>query len=635
MKAQSRRDRQSSRGTVPSEADPLRHLLTILTVAMAATPLALVTGVFISHDVIPKVLLMTAAAASLLFLFPLWTAALGSLWRTPSRRVFLVLVLLQIVSLLVSTVLSGQISLSLAGTVWRRFGLVGQTATLLIAVGVVSVARLRAAWIPRLLRAIVVCGSIAAVYGILQYFDLDPILDRRLYAIDYFGGIARPPSTMGHALYFSAYLVPVLFIAIALASSEAVALWRRFYVLSAALSAIAIILSATRSAIGAAIIGGVFLAWRALRQESGGLRAIPVKYVGVVAGTFLVISAFVISPAGGNLRHRMTQWRQDSGGPRLQMWKECPALIAAHPLFGEGPDTFAGEFREIESLQLSRTYPDFYNETPHNALLDAACVQGIPGALILAAVFLLPWWARRGVSSAPNPIRNGLHAAMLGILISSMFASLTLVTSLYLWTIAGLTVVMEPDISLDTGEPLAEDRETWGLPRLVPVAFGAVYLVLGAILALQDAAWSRMGAAVEKGDFAGARDAYSSAISAGMGLPGYELWGSREWALLGRSLATVNTESSEAKEAWKLAADASRRAENKGEERFSAAYQSSVLAVAAADLPRAESEAREAIRLAPNWYKGHLLLSQILQYMGRNEQSAHEAELSVNMGWRK
>ena len=72
---------------------------------------------------------------------------------------------------------------------------------------------------------------IAAAYGILQYFGADPFLERRLYQIDYLGAVLRPPGTMGHALYFSAWLVPVVFVAGSSAWGETSRGWKAFQAL--------------------------------------------------------------------------------------------------------------------------------------------------------------------------------------------------------------------------------------------------------------------------------------------------------------------------------------------------------------------------------------------------------------------
>ena len=47
---------------------------------MAVTPLALVTGIFLSHDVIPKLVVILGGAGLLLFLIPQWSAGLRQLW---------------------------------------------------------------------------------------------------------------------------------------------------------------------------------------------------------------------------------------------------------------------------------------------------------------------------------------------------------------------------------------------------------------------------------------------------------------------------------------------------------------------------------------------------------------------------
>jgi O-antigen ligase len=601
--------------------EPFRISGWITLAAVAVTPLALITGVFISHDVIPKLAMLALAAALLLILYPQWSPAFQALRERPEGKVFLILVGVQIVSLIVSTALSSQVPLSIGGTVWRRFGLLGQTCVLVVAIAVASLAASRRAWLTTLLRGVTVCGGMASFYGILQYFRIDPFLDPRLYSIDYFGGISRPPATMGHALYYSAYLVPALFFAAASSFADPARVWRRVHAAVVILAATAILFSATRSAALAVIAGALVFSWSALR----GRGRLSIRYVAAPVAVVLAIAGFILSPAGANLRHRIDQFSSDLGGPRLGMWKECPELIAQHPIFGEGPDVFAGDFRRVQSAELSRRFPDFYNETPHNALLDAACSQGIPGAIILIALFAIAWRAGWKADFRENPIRTGVNAALLGILVSSMFASLTLVTSLYLWVAAGLAVALGP-----AGTPMVTTRE-WRIPRFA-LALPALALLIPALLLMrQDALWADLEHAVEANDFAAARNAYSSASTAAFGLPGYELWASREWATLGRAIAN----SPDAGTAWKLAADSASSAERNGEERSSAAYQASVLQVALGNLAGAEAQARETIRLAPNWYKAHLLHSQLLGYMGRNQESVQEADLSASLGWRK
>ena len=124
----------------------------ILLAVIAVTPLALMPGLFLSHDVIPKAILILTGAAGLLLMSHQWTRAIGMLWSTAHGRIFLCLVLAQSFSLLLSTAFSSQPNLSLTGTVWRRFGMVEQLAILVIATALACYAVRRPAWAASLMR---------------------------------------------------------------------------------------------------------------------------------------------------------------------------------------------------------------------------------------------------------------------------------------------------------------------------------------------------------------------------------------------------------------------------------------------------------------------------------------------------
>ena len=579
----------------------------ILIAVIAVTPLCLLPGVFLSHDVIPKLIAILCAAALLLFLLPRWGDAWHALRAHRRGRYFLWLAAAETISLILSTLFSAQPGLSLAGTVWRRFGAVEQIAIVVLAIAAASVATRNPRWPASLFRAISVTAGLAALYGIAQYFGIDPFLDPALYTIQVFGGISRPPATMGHAIYFAAWLVPVVLIGASLSRTEPGQGWRRIHTASALLGSLAIVLSGSRGAVLALLVGGIVLI--AGRRSPG----INVSRRRVVPSAVAVIAAcaiLAVSPAGANLRHRLVQWRQDPGGPRLLLWRESPALLLNHPLLGAGPETFAVEFRKIESVAMSRAYPDFYHETPHNALIDAADAQGFPGLLILLAVFAL------GFAAA----NRGLRAALAGIFVASQFASFTLVEAMYLWIFVAVAIAAETPLH-------AAIKPTPRLTLLPAVLAGTGFLFISLLLAVPDAADLRVSAAVSNNDFAAATAAFRTSMSWSFGLPGYELYLSREMALLARALAGTP----EAAQAWNLAATAAHAAEQRGEERFSAAFQASVLALASSDLPQAEREARAAIALAPNWYKPHLLLAQLLQAAGKPADAAAEQRIGLSL----
>jgi hypothetical protein len=259
---------------------------------------------------------------------------------------------------------------------------------------------------------------------------------------------------------------------------------------------------------------------------------------------------------------------------------------------------------------MSRAYPDFYHETPHNALIDAADAQGFPGLLILLALFAL------GFAVA----NRGLRAAIAGIFVASLFASFTLVEGMYFWIFVAIAIAAETPLPVAT-KPLPT------LVLLPAVLAGVAFLFISLLLAVPDAADLRVSSAVSGNDFAAGTAAFRTSLSWSFGLPGYELYLSREMALLARSLGGTP----DAAQAWSLAATAAHVAEQRGEERFSAAFQASVLALASSDLPHAEQEARAAIALAPNWYKPHLLLAQLLQASGKPSHAAAERRIGLSL----
>jgi O-antigen ligase len=597
-------------------------MLSVIFATLAAVmPLALLFGVFVSHDVIPKLILLCCSAGALLVLMPKWFSGIIVLSRRKDGRAFLFAALAQFISLLVSWVFSPAPLLSLAGTTWRRYGVAEQTAILVIAVSASAITAARPVWAKFLLRAIGAGAVAASIYGISQYFGFDPFLPRNLYTISYLGGIVRPPGTMGHAIYFSAYLAPVIVISTWAANNEDSAQWRRIFGAAAMLGALAILLSGTRSGLLAAAAGIVVLGVRAVMGS--GFRA---------TGTLKWASAFfcgmlvlVWSPPGADLRHRITQWTEDPGGPRVGVWTDSLQIVGQFPVQGAGPETFAAAFRRVESANLSRQYPDFLHETPHNAFLDSVIAQGVPG---LAVLLFLPWLGIRDLRVCSSP-RAALGAAILAMAVNFLFVSPVLVTGMFFWLVSALRAGLSD---------LEAARQRDEYPATAPSRFlrgagwaGAVFLVaLAIILAVPDALCAAIEKAVALHDSGRAQEVAGDVNSWSFGLPGYQLWISRQMATLGVAIGAHPADGGP----WKSAAEASALAERTSEEPFSALYQSSVLAVASTDLARGEATAREAIVAAPNWYKPHLLRAQILEAEGRREESLAEARASIYLGYR-
>src|SRR5262249_48845170 len=147
-----------------------------------------------------------------------------------------------------------------------------------------------------ILRCLALAGFIAAVYGILQYFGIDPLVRPTAYEAG-IGEvqIVRPPATFGHSNYFRIFLI------LALAASAALAItdqrpWGWFAIAAIATMLTALILTGSRGAwLGAAVFTMVFF----------GLRRPSIKTVAAMAGIgAALLAGFYFSPAGARLRAR-------------------------------------------------------------------------------------------------------------------------------------------------------------------------------------------------------------------------------------------------------------------------------------------------------------------------------------------
>src|SRR4051794_39861089 len=268
------------------------HWLLAGTIALIA--LILAPGLSFYFDVTPKLVVLLAGVGIA------WTWPRAS-WRNP----LWLLAALGAVSLAVSSALGTNPGLSVWGTSWRSFGAFTQLAILLLAVCIST----QAHRILPMLRVISVAGAVTAIYGIAQYFGFDPILPASGYHIgEGIWTIVRPPSSLGYVSYFATWLLFVVFLSLALPGRW----WRAVTVLAA----IAMLLTGTRAAALGAVAGlVVWLLWRGWR--------VPRRWLVGGAVAVIAAAAFLISPAGLQLRSRTRWFAEDPwGGARLLLWRD-------------------------------------------------------------------------------------------------------------------------------------------------------------------------------------------------------------------------------------------------------------------------------------------------------------------------
>ncbi|QOY88460.1 O-antigen ligase family protein [Paludibaculum fermentans] len=560
----------------------------LLPVTLALLPLLILPSVVFYYDITPKLAVLLFGAGLALFWFEQNRRALISLWTGKSGRWIILILGAQLCSLLLSTLGSQNPWFSVGGSTWRRFGLLSQGALILFTLLAAAQFSTNRVILRRALQAIALSGCVMALYGMAQYLGWDPLLPPTSYlAGEGIFQIVRPPATLGHAGYFATYLLFTLAAALATFPFN-----RKLACCSVVLMPVAIVLSGTRAALLGLAVGAVCLVL--LRRPS--LRTISIASACAAA----VLVLLLISPAGGKLRARV-KWSADDakGGARILLWRDTLHLAEAHALLGSGLDTFGTAFPRYQSVELSRAYPDFYHESPHNILLDTLSSQGVFGLLILLALLALGFQHAKG-----NP---ELAAGLAAVFVSLQFTSFTIATSLgFLILIATLL----PPVSLHESKP---KNNSW---KIVPAVLAVCLIFAGMRVMLADFTFQQAKTALDAGRISDAMGEYlaAGALANLGGRP--DLYFSRRFTAARRRPEALT---------------AGVQAAAGPEDRPNGLYNLAALHSASNDAAAVEADLRAAIDASPQWFKPHWTLARLLAGQGRRNEANREADRAVEL----
>jgi O-antigen ligase len=597
----------------------------LLAVVLALIPLAIAPGCFFYFDVTPKtVLLLLGTAAA-----TLWWAAADTCWTAAglyrasrAARWFLLALCGMAVLLVVSTLASVNPALSLGGSNWRYWGLVTQLAALGFAYLVAVCCAGRPGRLRVLLRAIAVSGLIVSLYGIAQYLGWDPLLDARGYHVgEGIWAIVRPPSTLGHADYSANWLVFVVFAGAALRVSETRTSRRWFGWVCVVAGCVAIVLSGTRAAMIGLVAGAFALIlvprWR-LKPAPGDRRSAVAAGMSACA-TIALATIFYFSPAGAKVRARV-HWARDepAGGARILLWRDSLRMAAARWPVGYGPETFIATFARHQSAELGRAYPDFYHESPHNMFLDVLASEGVAGPVLLLALaasgFAAGWSLRR------NPAAVALAAGLAAMTISEQFASFTLPTALAYYAAIAMLV------SLGVGAVPPSHPVSGRWARLaVAVPCAAILVFFAVRLAIAETLLTAVRRDLDARLVDDAATRYAEYLRWRWPSPSADLWYSRRLAQIAGSNAAPAVQI----QAFHQAGVAAQRAPQTTEAAFNAYYNLAAFYARENDFSRTEQSLRAAIDRAPNWFKTHWMLAQVLAARLRLNEAETEAATAV------
>ena len=568
----------------------------ILLLIVCLVPLLIIPHVLFYFDVTPKVVVLLLGTAVLVPWFE---------WRRVPRPLGWLL-LAQAAWLGIATLVSTNRALSLTGTNWRRFGLVPQAALLLFAV-------VAAAWLAEnpdrirsVLAAVSATGAAIAFYGILQYFGWDPWLPPAAYHVgEGVWTIVRPPGTLGYTSYFANYEVYIVFAGAALALMAKGRAGHVLGIAAAGLASAGIVLSGTRAAILALLAG---LALLAMWLRPSWKRA-AILFAAILACGGL----FYFSPAGQSLRSRTRWYLEDPlGGARLLLWRDSLAMASHFWLVGAGPETFSTEFPRYQSVELARAYPEFYHESPHNIFLDALVSQGLPGLVALLAVCGLAFYAAWQVRTSKPA--GALACGFFAGLVSQQFTVFTLATALYFYLTLAMLVGMAQKAA---GPP---QRTRWPCAALVSLAIGGLFLMFGLRLWIADRDLQLVRRSLDQGKPQEAAVLYQRARKWAPPGVSSDLWYSRAMAAYAATPL-----------AWLQSLEAGIRATQSAEDRQNAWYSLAALYAGQNDSARTEASLRAAAGIAPNWFKPHWMLAQVLRAEGRLREAVAQADRAAEL----
>jgi O-antigen ligase/Flp pilus assembly protein TadD len=298
---------------------------------------------------------------------------------------------------------------ALYGEVGRYLGLTTHLVLALLAVAIAVGLEypLRVRWLAIALAAV---SLAAAGYGLMQAAGADPIVwvDR--------DSKARPFATLGNPDFYGQFLSAAVIssAAVALFSGADAGRWRWSAAVLGALSAVLLVLTATRGAVIGVIAGVVVLGVLWLRR-TGATRSALARVSLAAVGFAGTIGLVILTTPLGDRLVALTDVANIQD--RVLIYTSATRIFLDHPVLGVGFENFAvayPRYEEAEGIKNNRT-----QTSAHNWILHIAATTGLAGLLSTAALlvaFAVHVWRRARDSDA-----TALLAAAAGL--SAYYAS--------------------------------------------------------------------------------------------------------------------------------------------------------------------------------------------------------------------
>ncbi len=578
--------------------------------AGAVVPLLITPRLFFHYDTAPKIIVLAVTAAWVLLRPGSLREEVHALSSRREGRWLIALAAAQLVWFGITTATSSRPWLSLLGSGWRRFGFIETLSLTIVAIAVAAGLSARPRDVRPLLRMIVGAGLVASIYGICEYFGVDPLQPVAAYQAHAGDSvIVRPPGTLGHADYFAWWLAIEFFCALALEKIET-SPWKHVATVTAVCTFIAVLLSGTRAALLGIVAGIIGMAL--MSPSSFRLRR---KYFLTVALGVVVFMAFLFSTAGTRLRARAV-WSEDepAGGARPLVWRDSQHMAVARPVFGFGPETFLTTFAPYQSEDLARLFPDFHHESPHNLPLDALTSMGVPGLLLVAAWGALALFAGVGARRSASPLAVPLCGALIASTTAAMFSAASPGPVLLSLLVIGMLIGLCPPETIRTAGAVRNSRNLGWHIRIPAIVLALCLVAFGAVFTDSDFQLQRFRE--HPGE-----STYLAVVGTSLPGAGEDLYVSRILQQeCGKYVSFMSYLTCR-----QQTMRASARALHTSDDVANAWYSISMLSAAQNDITGTRRGLEEAIRASPNWFKPHWALARLLSQTGETNQASSEA----------
>ena len=274
---------------------------------------------------------------------------------------------------------------------------------------------------------------IVSIYGICQYFGLDPI-PRDEIRLNWVGNAF---STMGNPNFLGSFLVLMLPLQLFRFLNES----KRRYLLVSTLIYLCLLLTFTRSAQLGFIVILLIVTFYVVKRKN-----LWKNYL-VLAVVFVAITVFVNQYSNGNLLGRFMsigkeaqvllekeEGYEKAGANRIYIWLRTIDLVKESPWVGYGLENLEEVFVEnFEDEMIEKYGVIFLVDRAHNEYLHIAVSSGIP-ALIVYLIFLL-LCLKKGFDLVRKDMRYlPIFTAVLAYLVQAFF-NISVVSVAYIFWI--------------------------------------------------------------------------------------------------------------------------------------------------------------------------------------------------------